>query len=177
VTDLTFRTAGADDIEALVTLVHAAYRDPDQPGWTTEAGILGGQRADVAMVADLLADPDVVVTVGGSGEEVVACGVLRHPPGTSLAGFGLFAVAPDRQSEGIGGMLLTHVERLAAERGATGLRLEVIHTRHELLGWYRRRDYHPTGETQPFPYGNDRFGVPRRPDLRFIILERHLDQP
>ena len=35
--------------------------------------------------------------------------------------------------------------------GAGALRMEVLAPRSELLAWYQRRGYAPTGETAPFP--------------------------
>jgi hypothetical protein len=52
--------------------------------------------------------------------------------------------------------------------------MTVIEQRPELLGWYERRGYQRTGATEPFPYGNPRFGEPRRQDLRFLVLEKSL---
>lgn len=177
VTELTLRTAAVDDVPALVQLIHAAYRRPDSGGWTTEADLLGGQRIDAEMLGELVAEPDAHVVVGVMGARVAACGALRHTEGTAIGEFGLFAVDPTLQGRGIGGRVLHHAEGLAAMGGATRLRLEVIHTRHELLAWYRRRGYEPTGETSPFPYGDERFGLPRRSDLYFVILERVLAAP
>lgn len=174
VTEPTLRQATSADVPALNGLIHAAYRDPDQPGWTTEAAILGGQRTDPSMLLELLDDAEVRLVVATEAGRLVACGAMRHAPGDVVATFGLFAVDPTRQGNGIGGQLLSHVEDLAAGSGATRLRLEVIHTRSELLGWYRRCGYEPTGETAPFPHGDERFGVPRRDDLHFVLLERVL---
>lgn len=174
--DLTLRLATADDVDALERLVHAAYRAPGDAGWTTEAAILDGQRADATMLTGLVADSDVEIVVATIGSQLVGCGALHHPPGDPVAEFGLFAVEPVRQGCGIGGSVLAHVETLAAAEGARRIRLQVIHLRHELLAWYQRRGYEPTGETEPFPYDDERFGVPRRDDLHFIILERLLPQ-
>jgi hypothetical protein len=38
-----------------------------------------------------------------------------------------------------------------------------------------RRGYARTGELLPFPYGNDRFGLPLRDDLQFEALEKELE--
>ena len=52
--------------------------------------------------------------------------------------------------------------------------LSVLAQRPDLIAWYERRGYHRTGETRPFPYGNERFGVPKRPDLSFAVLAKAL---
>jgi hypothetical protein len=31
-----------------------------------------------------------------------------------------------------------------------------------------------TGETQPFPYGDERYGRPLRDDLHFVVLEKDI---
>jgi hypothetical protein len=46
--------------------------------------------------------------------------------------------------------------------------------RDALIAWYLRRGYHKTGETEPFPYGDDRFGAPLRDDLSFLVLDKDL---
>jgi len=73
---------------------------------------------------------------------------------------------------------------MVAHSGATGVLAErfactvcamtVIEQRAELIAWYERRGYRRTGETKPFPYGDERFGIPRRPDLRFVVLAKSL---
>ena len=54
--------------------------------------------------------------------------------------------------------------------------MTVIGQRDELIAWYERRGYHRTGETQPFPYGDARYGIPRRPDLVFAVLAKPLGE-
>jgi len=50
----------------------------------------------------------------------------------------------------------------------------VIDVRDTLIAWYQRRGYHRTGISKPFPYGDVRFGIPKRDDLRFAVLEKAL---
>ena len=50
----------------------------------------------------------------------------------------------------------------------------MIDLRSTLIGWYERRGYRRTGATKPFPYGDERFGLPRRDDLRFAVMEKVL---
>ena len=52
--------------------------------------------------------------------------------------------------------------------------MTVVNVRDVLIAWYLRRGYHETGETEPFPYGDDRFGIPQRDDLCFVVLEKDL---
>lgn len=183
----SIRRAAADDAPALVALVESAYRgERSRRGWTTEADLLDGQRVDLAMMSSTLADPDVVVLVaaidpsawsGEGGAELVGCCEVRRVA-TTEAAFGMFAVDPDRQGAGVGDQLLGAAERLAAsELGARRMAMSVIDTRHELLAWYERRGYRRTGEHRPFPYGDERFGRPRRDDLRFEVLDKELGTP
>jgi ribosomal protein S18 acetylase RimI-like enzyme len=120
--------------------------------------------------------------------ELVGCVLVRrsdahasaaaHEPARArehVAHIGMFAVRPTLQSRGFGSALLEQAERLArAELGVTRAELSVIEQRLDLLPWYERRGYRRTGATEPFPYGNPRFGLPRRPDLRFVVLAKLL---
>jgi hypothetical protein len=45
------------------------------------------------------------------------------------------------------------------DRGGKRIRLNVVNVRDALIAWYLRRGAHKTGETEPFPYGDDRFGA------------------
>ena len=47
-------------------------------------------------------------------------------------------------------------------------------SRDTLIAWYERRGYALTGETKPFPYDDPLFGLPQRPDLEFVVLEKRL---
>ncbi|BFV55210.1 GNAT family N-acetyltransferase [Kitasatospora sp. CMC57] len=167
---LTFRPAGPADVPALVELVESAYRgDASRAGWTTEADLLDGQRTDAEGVAAAIAAPGGVVLLAERDGELVACCQLEHRGETAY--FGMFSVRPTQQGGGLGRMVLAEAERVARERwGVTALEMTVIVQRAELIAWYERRGYRRTGELSPFPYGDERFGVPRRPDLRFEKL-------
>jgi hypothetical protein len=54
------------------------------------------------------------------------------------------------------------------------MQMTVIDVRSELIAWYERRGYARTGIHKPFPYGDARFGEPKRDDLRFEILRKSL---
>ena len=174
---VTFRRATTDDIHAVVDLVQSAYRgERSRAGWTFEADLIDGQRIDVEMLRDLLETPGTNVLVAES-DGLVGCCEISLPADTSVALFGMFAVDPTRQAEGIGRALLGEAERTAvAEWGATQMRLSIIHLRDELIAWYARRGYTVTDETLAFPYGDERFGRPRRDDLFFLVMEKSLER-
>jgi GNAT superfamily N-acetyltransferase len=170
------RVATDDDVGALVALVQSAYRgDTSQQGWTSEADLVDGQRIDTAMMAEILADSDAVVLVAELGGAMVACCELRKLSDPGAVGIGLLSVDPARQATGLGRTMLAAAERHAVARfAATQTQLRVIDLRHELMAWYARRGYQPTGAYEPFPYDDERSGIPRRDDLRFAVLAKQL---
>ncbi|MFH9086578.1 GNAT family N-acetyltransferase [Streptomyces sp. NPDC017673] len=173
-TGLTFRDATDADVDALVALIESAYRgDSSRAGWTTEADLLEGQRTDPQGVLEVIKAPDSrLLTVERDGR-VVACCQLEHRG--DHAYFGMFAVSPALQGAGLGKTVMAEAERLARETwGVTEMQMTVIAQREDLIAWYERRGYRRTGRTQPFPYGDERFGVPQRADLRFELLVKPL---
>lgn len=175
--DLAFELAGPGDLGAVVALVDGAYRgEGSRQGWTTEADYLDGQRVDEAMVRAMLERPGSLILLARREGALVGCCHLQDLGG-GVVELGMLAVDPRRQGRGTGRALLEEGARLARERlGARRLRLLVLWMREELLAWYRRRGFSPTGERRPFPVGDPRYGIPRRPDLWFVVLERPLTE-
>ena len=168
------RAADAADVPAIVDLVESAYRgDASRVGWTTEADLLDGQRTDADAVAATVASGSsiVLLAVAEDGNLLACCQLEPHDQG--VCHFGMFAVRPTQQGGGVGRKLLAAAETYARDEfGSTTMEMSVIAQRAELIAWYERRGYARTGATQPFPYGDERFGLPRRDDLHFVVLEK-----
>lgn len=167
-----FRPAVLADVPAVVALVESAYRgESGRRGWTTESDLLDGQRTDAAGVAALLDQADSMVLLAErDGVLLASCHVERRG---DCGYFGMFAVDPARQGGGLGRAVLAEAERIAREEWrCRAMHMTVIVQRAELIAWYERRGYRRTGEFQPFPYGDERFGIPRRDDLRFEVLRK-----
>ncbi|WP_408907171.1 GNAT family N-acetyltransferase [Streptomyces cavernicola] len=170
----TFRDATDADVDALVALIESAYRgDSSRTGWTTEADILHGQRTDPEGVRAVIAGPDSRLLVVERDGEPVACCQLEHRGESAY--FGMFAVSPALQGAGLGKVIIAEAERTArAQWGARQMQMTVISVREDLIAWYERRGYRRTGEMTPFPYGDERFGIPQRDDLQFELLVKPL---
>lgn len=170
---IAFRTATHDDIDALVALVESAYRgDASRVGWTTEADLLDGQRTDRDGLRATIDKAGSVIVLAERDGELLGCANLERQG--DAAYFGMFAVRPGLQGGGIGDAILRECERLATAWGMRCVRMTVIWMRAELIAYYQRRGYAATGERQEFPYGDERFGLPRRADLWFEVYAKPL---
>ncbi|MFD8197751.1 GNAT family N-acetyltransferase [Streptomyces wuyuanensis] len=173
---LSYRDATVADVPALVELIESAYRgDSSRAGWTTEADLLDGQRTDPEGVRQVIGAAGSKLLVVRRDDRIVACCQLEHRG--HAAYFGMFAVRPGLQGGGLGRQVIAEAERLVRETwGVTEMHMTVISVREELIAWYERRGYRRTGRMTPFPYGDERFGVPRRDDLQFELLVKSLDR-
>lgn len=170
------RLATHADVPALHRLIEGAYRgDSARAGWTHEADLLGGQRTDEAALRAMLADPAERVLLAEEAGAAVGCVALRDL-GNGAAYLGMLTVDPGRQTGGLGTRLLRTAEADARARELGRVEMTVIGRRAELVAWYERRGYRPTGERRPFPLDDPRFGLPRTRDLDFVVLERILEQ-
>lgn len=175
--DVFIRVATLGDVAAIEEVVQSAYRgEASRQGWTTEADLLDGIRTDRGAVAAAITGPGglMLVAVDARGSRVLACCQLERRS-DAIGYFGMFAVRPELQGAGLGRRLLAAAEDFASSRWSTRtMEMTVIVQRDELIAWYGRRGYVRTEDTRPFPYGDIRFGRPRRDDLEFVVLRKPL---
>ena len=172
---MDLRTAVAVDAPAIAALVNSAYRgEGSKRGWTTEADILGGQRTDIEQVLEMIQAVGSRIELARDNDGSLAgCVHLRKESADSCY-LGMLTVDPARQARGLGKRLLSHCEDIARRWGCARMRMTVIAGREELLRFYERRGYVRTGNTEPFPGHDPRFGIPNVKGLRFVELAKAL---
>lgn len=165
--------ANIADHPAVIAMTNRAYRDPaGRVDWKVET-LIDGTRIDESLLRDDLAEPGTRLLIwrDAAGAHI---GHVRLNSGDRSWYLAMLTVRPDRQDEGLGKRLLAAAEDFAYAYGARRMRITVLHQRGELIAWYERRGYELTGETEPFPYGDDRFGKPTQEGLYFDVLEKPL---
>ncbi len=163
------------DLGSIVTLMNAAYRGRDG-GWNSEADYIDGDRTtEIQLRTELStrvrASLLVCRTPGLDG--LLGC-VWLEPEDDGVWYLGSLTVDPREQNGGLGRKLLAASEEWVRRNGGQAIRMTVVNVRDTLIGWYQRRGYILTAEREPFPYDDDRFGIPRRPDLEFVVLRKRL---
>jgi ribosomal protein S18 acetylase RimI-like enzyme len=165
------------DYASIIDLVNMAFRGTGpSASWNIETGIIEGQRLNESLLReDLAAKPDAyLLTYRDDLDGALLGTVLLDPKKDGVWYLGLLTVRPDLQNRQLGRTLLSAAESFAKERGARRIRMTVVNLRDALIAWYERRGYTLTGESQPFPYDDERFGRPLRDDLHFVVLQKDL---
>jgi GNAT superfamily N-acetyltransferase len=168
--------ASEADIPAVVSLVNLAFRGgAGQSGWSTEEHYIDGTRITNDLLReDMLAKPEATLLLWRLADGSLNGCVWLEPKENDIWYLGMLAVPPREQNAGLGRRILEAAENWVRERGAREIQMTVVHVRTALIDWYKRRGYTLTGETKPFPYGDDRFGTPKRDDLYFVVLRKEL---
>jgi len=165
------------DYPEIIKLVNAAYRGVDDAvrSWNLESGILEGTRTDDSLLREEASAPGAHLLVHRDSEDRSILGtVLLVPAEHGPWYLGMLTVRPALQNRQLGRTFLAAAEDFARSRGACSICLGVLNVRDTLIAWYERRGYARTGKTEPFPYGDNRFGKPLRDDLEFVMLEKTL---
>jgi len=175
ITSADLHPATDADVPAIVSVMNRAYRGTGgDAGWNSEVDYIDGNRTSEPLLREaMVASAEAKLLVWRMSGDVRAC-VWLEPLGEGSWYLGSLAVDPRLQSAGLGRRLLAASEDWVRERDGREIRMTVVNVRAYLIAWYARRGYHPTGETQPFPYDDARFGVPKRNDLCFVVLRKQL---
>ncbi|MEN0058950.1 MAG: GNAT family N-acetyltransferase [Bdellovibrio sp.] len=172
---IEFTQADSSHIDKLVQLVNSSYRgESSKQGWTTEADLLDGQRVDAEGLRESLNKGDSVVLIAEDEDSDTLLGCVHLEKQGHKCYLGMLTVSPDKQNKGLGKMLMTEAEAFAQFWDCTSIFMTVISVREELIAWYQRHGFRATGEKKAFPYGDERFGLPRVNSLEFIVLEKKI---
>lgn len=173
------RIATAADVPALHALIESAFRgESAKRGWSHEADLLGGQRTDVAALTEIVGDTkqSLIVCEDDAGA-VIACTYVADKgvrEGARIFYLGMLTVRPDLQAGGLGRALLWAAEEHARGFDADVMEITVIKSRQELIDWYIRRGYALTAREEPFPFDDERFGLPKTRNLVFVVMAKAL---
>jgi GNAT superfamily N-acetyltransferase len=167
------------DVPAVVSLINLAFRGTgEDAGWSTKEQYIDGTRITEDLLReDIAAKPHATLLIWRVADNSLIGCVWLEPEQNGVWNLGKLAVPPREQNAGLGRKLLQAAEKWAQQRGATEIRMTTVNLRAALIDWYKRRGYTLTGETKPFPYGDNRFGVPKRDDLHFVVLLKRLGRP
>jgi ribosomal protein S18 acetylase RimI-like enzyme len=148
--DMPITRAQIADVPALTKLVNSAYRgETSKLGWTSESHLLEGIRIDEAEMGGYFARPEICIlkytdNTGG----INGCVYLERTVNDRLY-LGMLSVSPLLQNASIGRQLLAAADEHARRENCQFIKISVITSRHELIAWYQRRGFMPTGETIP----------------------------
>jgi GNAT superfamily N-acetyltransferase len=165
------------DYSSITALVNDAFRGTGEiTSWNSEAGVIEGERlTEALLLADLAAKPNGHLLSYRDEAKGPLLGTVWLEPKSNITWYlGLLTVRPDLQTRKLGTSLLASAEGFVKNHGGRRIRMTVVNVRHSLIAWYERRGYALTGEEEPFPYDDQRFGRPLRDDLRFVVLEKDL---
>ena len=145
------RTACRADTEMVTCLVNRAYRPKSgMSGWTSESGIMTGDRTTKEPVSIKTRQAGSVVFVAIQDHEIVVC--IHIERCTKASHFGMLAVNPAPQSQGTGKLVLAQAEEHSTHNfDAVKFAVTVISSRIEPVSFYLRFDYQKVGFQRPYP--------------------------
>jgi GNAT superfamily N-acetyltransferase len=135
---LELRAAGADDADAIASLINAAF--------LVETCFVEGDRTNAAEVRGKLAKGEFLVALAAAGK-IGACVYVEVRGERGY--FGLLAVDPSLQGQGVGARMVDAAEDHCRKRGCGFMDLQVVNLRAELPPIYRKLGYVETGRA-PF---------------------------
>lgn len=163
------------DLAQIEALVEAAYRgESAKIGWTFESDLIDGKRLNDGELEEILGNPNkqLFVMREYNGQILATICIYRNE---KTCEFGMFAVNPKLQANGIGKLLLNHAEEYAKSIwGFSIMQLSVIRNRQNLIDYYTRRGYRPSGKVFSMSDHHLNDDMTRGHDLTLEIYEKQL---
>ncbi|SHN41143.1 GNAT family N-acetyltransferase [Chitinophaga sp. CF418] len=146
----TISPVAASDIPAVTQLINSAYKgEAGSKSWTSEGHLVEGERTTEVGLLELINRPGITMFKCCDMQSVVLGCVLLEKRETTLY-LGMLSVLPGMQTGGIGSRLIQYSETFAREHQYNSITITVIDKREELVAWYRRKGFVPTGSLIPF---------------------------
>jgi GNAT superfamily N-acetyltransferase len=116
-------------------------------------GAADAQSAYSALPEGKSYDDKFVFGIYAGGEMIGCADVIRGWPRTDTAHIGLLLVAERHQRRGYGLAAYDAIEQEAHGWGAKRMRIGVVRTNEEVLPFWEKLGFAPTGEVKPYRYG------------------------
>jgi ribosomal protein S18 acetylase RimI-like enzyme len=186
--NISIRDMRESDFSVVEEVVQTAYRGGKSAvGWKNEHDIVSGPRITQNGLRELLNSGDALVLVAERTSDPLNTAAATELCGTVLIEkeldgdseqpavvIGMLAVGPTAQNIGLGRLLVSEAERAAKARfGAIRAHMHVASVRDELMQWYSRLGYSPTGAVKPFP-GPEAGIQALKENLQFVVIEKLL---
>ncbi len=158
------------DSKNIANLVNQAYRG--DIGWTKEGHLVDGNRISQKQVENIILDKTSHLLITRDNTDIISCICIEKKEDSAY--FGLFAVDPNIQSNGIGKKVLKLAEEYTKEiLSLNKIKMVVISQRKELIEYYERRGYLKTKINQEYPKNLD-VGNPKIKGLTIEHLEKNI---
>jgi GNAT superfamily N-acetyltransferase len=158
IADLRIRRASAPDCAGMARLINSAF--------AVEKFIEGG-RTDEAELLDRMNKGEFLLGHDGAGELVASVYVeVRGTRGY----FGMLAVDPREQGNGLGRKMVAAAEEYCREKGCEAMDLTVLNLRPELSPLYRKLGYAESGVEEFRPSRQLKPGV----ECHCIVMSKEL---
>lgn len=174
-----YREATIEDIPNLVPMINEAYRvENSAVRWKSESDLLDGQRTDAEALHNQIENPNtkfIIMETDESKETHRLIGCVQIENMGPFAYMGTITIRLHKQNNGLAKKLILYAEEYIRKHWQLkDVKMTVIGQRSELISYYGRLGYHPTGQKESFPITDRRFGKPRRADLYFEVLVKKL---
>jgi GNAT superfamily N-acetyltransferase len=152
ISPVRIRVATAEDMDALIPLVNAAFAVED---------FIEGTRTDASRMAESMQTGEFLLAEEQSGRVVAS---VYTEARAERAYLGILAVDPPRQGTGLGRMMVDAAEAHCRQRGCRCIDLRVLSPRRELLPFYEKLGYaqlrtEPFHPPRPLREGTECYGI------------------